>query len=364
MRPSSGLAHAPANTNPDRRWLAVVGIGEDGIDGLGAAARRRIAAAEIVFGGPRHLAPAEMDVLPAASAFALAAARLGWPLHDVETVALHARPIAALRPLLHPGARILALTADGAAPAAIAALLVADGFGASTIHVLEALGGPAETHRTAEARAFGDTSCAALNLVAIEVAAAPDARILPLAPGLADERFQHDGQITKREIRALALAALAPRRGEMLWDIGAGAGSVAIEWLLCHPSLRAVAIEARPDRAARIADNATALGVPALRVVEGAAPAALDGLPPPDAIFLGGGGTDAGVLDAARSALRPGGRLVAHAVTLEMQAVRLTAHARDGGDLVTLALSRAAPLGGMTGWQPARPVTQWTWVKP
>ena len=176
--------------------------------------------------------------------------------------------------------------------------------------------------------------------------------------------FEHDGQITKREIRALTLSALAPRRGELLWDIGAGAGSIAIEWMLADPSLRAVAVESNPDRAARIGRNAAVLGVPGLTVVEGLAPAALAGLPPPQAIFIGGGGSDDGTLDAAIDALASGGRLVANAVTLEMEAILLERHAKLGGELTRIAVSRAAPVGSMQGWRPAMPVTQWSWVKP
>ncbi len=264
---------------------------------------------------------------------------------------------------MHPGTRILALTSDGAAPAAVARLLDGDGFGASRVTVLEALGGADERRFERTAAGFGDADCAALNVLAIEVVGGPGARVLALAPGLAEGLFEHDGQITKRLVRAATLAALAPRRGELLWDVGAGSGSVAVEWMLRHPSLRAVAVEARGERAARIGRNAVALGVPDLRVVEGAAPGALAGLPEPDAIFVGGGGSGPGVIEAVVAALRPGGRLVANAVTLEMQAVLIGAAARLGGGLVTLAVAEAVPVGGMTGWRPAMPVTQWTWVK-
>lgn len=310
----------------------------------------------------RHLGPEEMAVTPAASAFSLAAARLGWALQEVETVSLHGRPIELIRPLLHPGTRILALTTDGEAPARIAGLFAADGFGASRFHVFEALGGPDERHICAPAAEIAGTF-APLHVLAVEVAADAGARVLPFA-GLDDALFANDGQLTKREVRAVTLAALAPRRGELLWDIGAGAGSIAIEWMLRHPSLRALAVEARPDRAARIRANAAALGTPGLRVIEGAAPGALAGLPRPGAIFLGGGGTDPGALDAAVAALSPGGRIVANAVTLEMQGLLIATAARIGGTLTSIAISRAAPVGGMTGWRPAMPVTQWAWVKP
>lgn len=409
-------AELRAQPAPAGRWLAIVGIGEDGEDGLGETARALVSGAEIVFGGVRHLdlaralirgearqwpspfdvAPVlalagrkvcvlasgdpflhgvgatllrhvgagEIEVVPAPSAFSLAAARLGWALQDVETISLHGKTISRLRPLLHPGRRVLCLTSDGAGPAAIAAFLDGLGFGPSRLTVLEALGGPAERVRSATAAGFGLADIAPLNVVAIEVAAAATARPLPLTAGLADDLFENDGQLTKREIRALTLSALAPRRGELLWDIGAGAGSVCIEWMLADPSCRAIAVEADPARAARIRANAETLGVPDLAVVEGTAPTALAGLAAPDAVFVGGGGSEPGVLDAAIAALRPGGRLVASAVTLEMEAVLLARHAAHGGELMRIAISRAAPVGTMTGWRPAMPVTQWSWTKP
>ncbi len=406
---------APHTASP-RAWLSIVGIGEDGAAGLSPAARGLICDAELVFGGARHLALAgdlvtgeprawpspfsegiaqvlaargrkvcvlasgdpflhgvgatlarhvpadEMRVIPAPSGFSLAAARLGWALQDVSCISLHGREIGRIRPILHPGSRILALTSDADGPAAVCALLDTLGFGASQVVVLEALGGPRERVRRVQASDFALPDIDPLNLLAITVEGS--APVLHLGRGLPDALFEHDGQITKREIRALTLSALAPRRGETLWDIGAGAGSVAIEWLLCDPSLKAIAIEAAPERAARIARNAAALGVPHLRVVEGTAPAALSGLPVPDAIFVGGGGSEEGVLDGAIFDLKPGGRLVANAVTLETEALLLGLHARLGGDLVRLAVTRAAPVKGMTGWRPAMPVTQWVWVKP
>ena len=278
-------------------------------------------------------------------------------------MSLHGRSLDLIRPHLHPGARILALTSDGAAPAQIAGLLAKAGFGGSRFTVLEALGGARERIRSATAAAFDLGEIDDLNIVAIVVAAGPDARIIARAPGLADDLFEHDGQLTKREIRALTLSSLAPCRGALLWDIGAGAGSVAIEWMLADPSLRAFAIEHRSDRAARIRRNAAALGVPGLAVIEGAAPEALQGLAQPDAIFVGGG-TSQGLLDAAAAALRPGGRLVVNAVTLETEAVLIARHAALGGNLIRIAIARAGGVGGKTGWRPAMPVTQWTWVKP
>jgi len=312
----------------------------------------------------RHLSASEMDVHPAPSAFTLAASRLGWPLQDVETVSLHGRDIALLRPLLQPGRRVLALTSDGAAPAAIANRIVSWGFGLSRLHILEALGGPSERVLSGNPAVIAGQTFAPLNLLAIEVAAGADAAIVPLGFGLDDALFEHDGQITKREVRALTLSALCPRRGELLWDIGAGAGSIAIEWMLTHPSMRAVAIEADAERAARIGRNATALGVPGINVVHGRAPEALAGLPAPDAIFVGGGGGSGdGVTEAAIGALRPGGRLVANAVTLAMEALLLSLHASHGGALTRIAISRAAPVGEMRGWRPAMPVTQWSWTR-
>jgi precorrin-6Y C5,15-methyltransferase (decarboxylating) len=400
------------------RWLSIVGIGEDGVEGLSASARGLISAAEIVFGGKRHLglaaalirgavrpwpspfesavaevlaqrgrqvcvlasgdpylygigtllarhvAPSETVVVPAPSAFSLAAARLGWPLADCALVSLHGRELDRVRPHLQPGARVLALTSDGEGPAALAGLLTTTGFGASRLTVLEALGGPRERIRATMAAEFDLEEVDALNTVAIEVVAADGARIIARAPGLPDALFEHDGQITKREVRAVTLSALAPQRGELLWDVGAGAGSVAIEWMLADPSLRAIAIETQAERAARIRRNAASFGVPGLEIVQGAAPDMLAGLPTPDAIFVGGGASDAGVLDAVDAALRSGGRLVVNAATLQTEALLLARHAKLGGDLIRIAIARAEPVGGMTAFRPALPVTQWRWVKP
>lgn len=400
------------------KWLSVVGIGEDGAAGLGDAAKRLVGEAAVVFGGRRHLALArelikgealmwpspfdtamrevvalrgkkvcvlasgdpflhgvgvtlarhvaagEMIVIPAPSAFSLAASRLGWALQDVETVSLHGHAIDLIRPLLQPKRRLLALTSDGDGSKAVAALLTELGFGASKLTVLEALGGPDERIRTVAAQRFDLENVNALNVLALELESGCEARVLPLTAGRADELFEHDGQITKREVRVVTLAALAPRRGELLWDIGAGSGSIGIEWMLADPAMRAIAIEGNAERAARIGRNASAFGVPELKVVEGTAPAALADLPIPDAIFIGGGGTDAGVMEAAIAALPSGGRLVANAVTLEMEALLLARHAALGGELVRIAISRETAIGSMSGWRPAMPVTQWSWEKP
>jgi precorrin-6Y C5,15-methyltransferase (decarboxylating) len=258
----------------------------------------------------------------------------------------------------------LALTSDSDGPAHLARLLGEIGFGASRLTVLEALGGEHEQVRTTTASSFEPTDISPLNTVAIEVEAGPGARVIAFTPGLSDALFEHDGQITKREIRAITLSALAPLRGQLLWDIGAGSGSVAIEWMLADPSMRAIAIEAHPERAARMTRNAASFGVPGLEVVEGSAPKALAELAQPDAIFIGGGASDEGVLDAAIAALRPGGRLVVNAVTLVTEALLIARHAAQGGELVRIVLTRAEPVGGKTGWRPALPVTQWVWVKP
>lgn len=311
----------------------------------------------------RHIPISEMTVLPAPSSFSLAASRLGWPLQDVTTLSLHGRPIDLIRPHLHHGRKILALTSDRQGPADLAHLLQKSGFGQSMLTVLEALGGPNERISPQHATDFALAGINDLNVCGIDVVVGEGARILPLAAGLDDHLFEHDGQITKREIRAMTLSALAPRRGELLWDIGAGSGSIAIEWMLADPSMRAIAIESNSDRAARIRRNAASFGVPRLTVVEGQAPHALTGLPTPDAIFIGGGGSDAGVMEAAIGGLKKGGRLVANAVTTEMEAILLAEHARRGGSLIRIDIARAAPIGSMTGWRPAMPVTQWSWVK-
>lgn len=312
----------------------------------------------------RKIQRTEMTVFPAPSSFSLAASRMGWALQETACVSLHGRPIDLIRPHLHPGSRILALTSDSDGPGALAALLAQAGFGASTLTVLEALGGARERVSTHRADRFALESVDMLNVCAVEVVAGDSTRVLPFASGLDDALFEHDGQITKREVRALTLSALAPRRGELLWDIGAGSGSIGIEWMLADPSLRAIAIEAVPERAARIRRNTALFGVPTLAVVGGNAPGALAGLAAPDAIFIGGGGSEDGVFDAAIAALKPGGRLVANAVTTEMEAVLIAAHAGLGGSLIRIDIARAAPVGRMTGWRPAMPVTQWSWIKP
>ena len=397
-------------------WLTIVGLGEDGLDGLSINARERIAQARLVVGGARHLRligetggaqrawpsplqdafadilarrgepvvvlasgdpffygvgsllaqiapPSEILCLPQASAFSLAASRLGWALQDCAPVTLHGRALEQIVPHLHPGARVLALSWDGETPKKLAALLEARGLGGSLLTVCEAMGGPRERLRAAPAERFDIDGVDPLNTVAIEVRGA-GRRIPPRAAGLPDDWFEHDGQITKREMRAVTLAQLAPRPGELLWDVGAGAGSISIEWLLADPATRAIAVERNPERCARIRRNAAALGVPRLAVIEGEAPAALAGLERPDAIFIGGGLTAPDLLATCWSALAPGGRLIANAVTLESQADLFAAQRRLGGELLQSQFAHAVPVGRFLGFRPAMPSVQWSVVKP
>ena len=398
------MSHRPVENPVD-----VVGIGADGWTGLPEAVRDVLRAAEVVLGSARQLAllddsvTAERRVLPsplrpglerelatdrrlavlasgdpmwfgigatlsrmevpirvhpAPSSMSLAAARLGWPLEDVEVVSAVGRPLELVHPAIQPGRRVLVLVATATAGDELRALLTGRGYGSSTVTVLERLGARDE-RISADPGPHDPLAILAANCVA-DAGAVP----LPRIPGLPEEAFEHDaGQITKRETRALALALLAPGPGQLLWDVGAGSGSVGIEWLRTHPACRAIAVEPRADRRARIAANARALGVPGLEMVDGTAPEALAGLEAPDAIFVGGGVSQDGVLDACVEALTPGGRLVANGVTVETEAVLSQWHARRGGSLTRIAIQRAAPVGGFTGWRPAMPVTQWAWTK-
>ena len=399
------------------RWLTIIGIGEDGLSGLSPAARALVDTAEILVGGARHLAmvppgPAgrlawqrpfgdsvaaiarargrrvtvlasgdpmwygvgavlarhfpreEMTILPQPGAFSLAAARLGWALADCALVSLHGRPLDGLRLHLAPSRRVLVLSEDGTTPAAVARLLTELGWGPSILTVLTHLGGARERVASMAAEEWGADEVARLNTIALECRAAPDARPLSRLAGLPDDSFEHDGQLTKREIRAATLASLAPLWGETLWDVGAGCGSIAIEWLRAVGSGAAVAIERDPARAAMIARNAAALGVPQLNIVAGEAPQALDGLARPDGIFVGGGVAEPGLLQALWAALRPGGRLVANIVSIEGERVALDWQVRRGGALNRIAVSRAEPLGGHHAWRPLLTVTQLLSVKP
>ncbi|WP_323179708.1 precorrin-6y C5,15-methyltransferase (decarboxylating) subunit CbiE [Streptomyces sp. NBC_00654] len=399
--------------------MSVVGIGADGWAGLSAPARTALQGAGVLIGGERQLAllPAScagrrvpwpsplrpavphllaehradtvavlasgdpmfygigralteelgagaLHVLPHPSSVSYACARLGWPVEDTEVVTLVGRPAARLAASLYEGRRLLVLSADAATPAAVAALLREHGFGPSRLRVLEQLGAEEEAHVEGTADTWAHLPGDPLNVIAVECRSAPDTLRLGAVPGLPDEAYEHDGQLTKRHIRAATLGTLAPAPGELLWDIGGGSGSIAVEWMRAHPSCRAVTVERDPVRAARIARNADRLGVPALRVVTGPAPAALAGLPVPDAVFIGGGLTAPGLLDACWDALPPGGRLVANTVTLESEALLAERYRAYGGELVRLAVAHAVPVGGFTGWRQAMPVTQWSCRKP
>ncbi|WP_307849446.1 precorrin-6y C5,15-methyltransferase (decarboxylating) subunit CbiE [Qaidamihabitans albus] len=391
--------------------IAVVGIGADGWPGLPETSRAEITASDVVFGGRRQLGlvpegsfekvawpspllPAldelfaghpsrrvcvlasgdpllygiggtlvrrfgaeHVRIVPAVSSVALARARLGWPAEETEVVSLVGRGVHRVLRAVSPGRRVLVLSADSSTPATVAALLAGAGHGASKLTVLEELGGPDERIVEGSAQDWPHPPGADLNVLAIDCAGP---RALPLLAGLPDDAFEHDGQLTKRDVRAGSLARLAPAPGELLWDVGAGAGSIAIEWCRAHPANRAVAVESRGERAARVHRNAERLGVPDVRVVTGSAPDALAGLDPPDAVFVGGGVSTEGVLDACWAALGPGGRLVANGVTLEAERALTRAYTEHGGELTRIAVEHAAPLGGFTGWTPARTVTQWS----
>jgi precorrin-6Y C5,15-methyltransferase (decarboxylating) len=304
----------------------------------------------------RILGPDRVTVLPHASSVSLACARLGWAVEEVEVVGLVGRPVELLHPHITPGRRLLIL---GAGAATVAGILSTRGYKQSRLTALEQLGGPGE--RVVRGTASSPWAPSdPLTVVAVECTG--DA-LLPAVPGLPDDAYVHDGQITKREVRAITLARLAPAPGHLLWDVGAGAGSIAVEWMRSHRSCQAVAVEAEPSRLERIATNAAALGVPGLSIVEGKAPAALDGLPAPDAVFIGGGLTEPGMVEACWAALSPGARLVANAVTLESEAVLAAWHSRLGGDLTRIEVSRAGAVGGFTAWRPALPVVQWSAVR-
>jgi precorrin-6B C5,15-methyltransferase / cobalt-precorrin-6B C5,C15-methyltransferase len=398
-------------------WLTVIGIGEDGLEGLSAAARARVEGAEVLVGGERHLAlvpegaaerilwrqplaatmepiaaqrgkrvvvlasgdplwfgvaamlarhfpPAEMTILPQASAFSLAASRLAWPLEGCVCLSLHARPLQALSLHLAPNARILALGEDGDTPVQVAELLRAQGWGPSAMTVFAHMGGPRERRIDGTAESWPLGRVAALNTIAIDCKPGPKAKLLSRRAALPDDAFEHDGKLTKRAVRAATLAALAPVAGELLWDVGAGSGAIAIEWLRSGRALAAIAVDRDAARCGTAARNAASLGVPDLRIVQGLAPAALAGLPAPDAIFLGGGASDPLLWDALWRALKPGGRLVANAVTLESEAQLLRWHAREKGELTRLAVSRAEPVGGYHGWRALMTVTQLALAKP
>jgi precorrin-6Y C5,15-methyltransferase (decarboxylating) len=318
----------------------------------------------------RQIAIAQMMIIPAPSAFSLACARLGWSLTDVETLSLCGRDPALLNAVLYPEARLLILSADKTTPATVAQLLTQQGYGDSQITVLEHLGGSHERLHTAIAATWSTPNLANLNTIAIHAHFTPSLHhsftpqpLSPHTPGLPDTAYHHDGQLTKREVRALTLSALAPFPGQLLWDVGAGCGSIAIEWMRCDRRCRAIAIEQQPTRLQYIADNATALGVPHLKIISGSAPVALQELPEPDAIFIGGGLTTPNLLETCWQALRPGGHLVANAVTIEGEQTLFQWQGKLEGNLARIAIQRAEPVGQFLGWKPMVPVTQWTVVK-
>lgn len=309
------------------------------------------------------LAAGELTCFPAPSSISLCAAKLGWPLQDTEVVSLHGRELSSAVRYLQPGRRLIALSWDARTPAALAALLCARGFGGSRMHVLENLGAPEERVRSVRAQSFELSPIDDLNLIAVELEAEPGARVLPVRGSLPDDAFEHDGQLTKQDVRAITLSALAARAGERLWDVGAGAGSIAIEWMLAHPACEAIAVEHDADRCARILRNAASLGTPGLRVVHARAPQGLADLPAPDAIFIGGGASDAALLAHCMTALRSGGRLVVNAVSLAGQAELLRNHAALGGELRRVIVESAAPLGAVVVLRPALAVLQLRLVK-
>ncbi len=409
------MLHPSSSANERKKWLSVIGIGESGLSELSPLARGFVDRASLIVGGKRHLAMLddslqprlvwtspietsiesilthrgtpvcilasgdplcygigvtllkyisilEMTIIPAPSTFSLACARLGWSLTDVETISLCGRAPDFLAAILAPDAKLLILSAGADTPQIVADLLAQRGYGDSQITVLEHLGGR-ERVISATARAWSKPDVAALNAIAVECRIDPNTTPLNRLPGLPESAYHHDGQLTKREVRAITLAALAPMPGELLWDVGAGCGSIGIEWLRSHPRCRAVAIEQHSHRLEFIADNMAALGTPHLQLVQGKAPAALTDLPTPDAIFIGGGVTAPGLLATCWTALRSGGRLVANAVTVESELQLLQWHQQVGGELTRIAIQRTQVIGGFLGWKPLIPVTQLVVVK-
>lgn len=333
------------------RGLAVLASGDPMWHGIGRAIVEELGTAQVVV----HSHP---------SSVSLACAAMGWPVEAVDVVSLVTAPTATLLAVAGDGRLAVVLSRDADTPAAIAGLLRDNGFGSSELTVLSSLGSSHAARERGLARDWDGSVTDPLNVVAVAFHTDPGATRLGVVPGLPDEAFDHDGQLTKREVRALTLSALAPAPGELLWDVGGGSGSVAIEWLRASRACRAVSVERDPARAARISANAARLGVPSLRVVEGAVPEALAGLEQPQAVFIGGGLTAEGVVDACWEALDAGGRVVANAVTLESQAALVQWQARLGGDLTRIEVARAGAVGGFTAWRPAMPVVQWCAVKP
>jgi precorrin-6B C5,15-methyltransferase / cobalt-precorrin-6B C5,C15-methyltransferase len=400
-----------------KTWLTIVGIGMNGLDGLTPEQHQAIDGADILAGGKRHLdmipkngkerfqwgAPFieslekvltykgrkvtvlatgdpmwfgigatlshrvgkdEMRVLPAPSAFSLAAARMAWPIADIECLSAHGRPIEALIPFFTPGAKLLILTANGDAPKDIATLLADRGFGQSRFTVLGNLGADDEIKIDSTAAEWGNQNAPDLNTVAVICMAGPNAKILPRTAGLPDDAFIHDGQLTKREVRAVTLSALQPLPGQLLWDVGAGCGSVSIEWMRSARNARAISIEKNSKRRDMIENNALGLGTPSLEIIAGTAPDAIADLEPPDAVFIGGGLTTENVLASCWQALKSGGRIVANAVTLESEAILIDAQHNYGGELIKISIDRTSEVGSFNRWKPLAPVTQWQAIKP
>lgn len=394
-------------------WLHIIGIGEDGMDGLTADARALVESAEVIIGGDRHHKlspnvtaerlkwPSPFDAMineikrhkgrrlvilvtgdplwysvgarilraipadeitfhPQLSAFQWASTRMGWSLADTETLTIHGRPAEQVIPYLAPCARLLLLTKNEGTPADIARILTSQGYGASQLTVLGALGGPNESRIDGTA-ADWEAEAPAFHLLAVEVLADDDATLIPRGPGLPDDAFAHDGKMTKQEVRAATLAKLWPRRKAMLWDIGSGCGSVAIEWMRAARDAEAIGLEPNAKRRALAQENALKLGAPRLKLIDAKAPEGLADLPTPDAIFIGGGLSPA-VIAASIAALHRHGRLVANAVTLESEAILIAAQAEHGGELTRIAISRAEPVGPFRGWRPLMTVTQWSLV--
>lgn len=396
------------------RPILVIGVGGGGWAGLSAGSRLQVEEAAVVIGGRRHLdmipgipgqrretwpsplrealptfldslgdgpvvalasgdplvsgigttlmeliGPERVLIEPALSSVAIARARMGWSAESCGVVTLVGRDPHFVVRELAPRRRILALSSDETTPAALARLLTDAGYGASRLTVLSDLGMATESRTDGVASTWAAVS-SRLNIVAI---ACVGPHLGGWVAGLPDDAFEHDGQLTKRDLRASALARLAPVPGEHLWDIGAGAGSIGIEWMRAHPTCSTTAVEADPARAERIGRNAARLGVPGIDVVHGRAPDALADLRTPDAVFVGGGATRPGVVEACLSALRPGGRLVVHGVTLETEQLIGTLYREHGGELTRVAVETAAPIGAFTGWTPARAVTQWAFTK-
>ncbi len=400
-----------------KKWLSIVGIGEDGLQGLSAIARSLIDQAEVIVGGDRHLAMlppndqrekltwaspisasveeiirrrnqsicvlasgdpicygigvtltrqipiAEITIIPAPSAFSLACARLGWSLTEVETLSLCGRPSSLLQSYIYPQAKLLILSEGKNTPAIVAELLTKRGYGDSKITVLERMGGTEERIVTGTAASWNVTELADLNAIAVNCIVDAGVVPLPRLPGLPDDAYHHDGQLTKREVRAITLTALAPTPGKLLWDVGAGCGSISIEWMRTHLRCRAIAIEQNSSRLHYIAGNASTLGTPNLQIIAGKAPHALKNLPTPDAIFIGGGVTAEGLFDICWEALPPGGHLVANVVTVEGEQTLFEWHQQYGGKLTRIAIQRAEPIGKFLGWRAMSPVTQWTAIK-